>query len=119
MKWPALYMLPAALSVAATGFALHSVLERNSLKNKFERLLDSLKKLPADEQWLGISVSSLTFRHNSMATHLLDVCKRRGIGVITVGKRAKVVFFVGERRYPRPFPHFYAKDAFAGLNVVL
>ena len=91
MKWPALYMLPAALSVAATGFALHSVLERNSLKNKLDRLLDSLKKLPADEQWLGISVSSLTFRHNSMATHLLDVCKRRGIGVITVGKRAKVV----------------------------
>jgi hypothetical protein len=90
-KWPVLYVLPAALFIAAAGFVLHSVLEHNYLKNKMEHLLSDLKKLPADEQWLGISVSSLTFRQNSMAKHLLDVCERRGIGVITVGKRAKVV----------------------------
>jgi hypothetical protein len=90
-KWPVLYVLPTSLFIAAAGFVLHSVLERNYLKKKLENLLNDLKKLPADEQWLGISVSSLTFRQNSMAKHLLDICKRRGIGVITVGKRAKVV----------------------------
>lgn len=36
-------------------------------------------------------MSSLTFRNNSLASHMLAMCERRGIGVITVGKRAKVV----------------------------
>lgn len=86
-----LYALPIAAAVAAAGFVLHSMLEKNSLKRKLEQLLNDLKKAPADEQWLGISISSLVFRQNELAKHLLGICQRRGIGVITVGKRAKVV----------------------------
>jgi len=86
-----LYALPAAAAVAAAGFVLHSMLEKNRLQRKLEHLLNDLKKAPADQQWLGISISSLAFRQNELAKHLLSVCHRRGIGVITVGKRAKVV----------------------------
>ncbi len=87
----ALYALPVALLLGVVGLAAHSLLQKNRLKTKLEDLLDDLKKAPADEQWLGISISSLTFRNNDLSKHLLQVCQRRGIGVITVGKRAKVV----------------------------
>lgn len=87
-KLSLLYAAPAA---AAAVFVLHGYLERQGLKKKLGKLLDQMKKTPADEQWLGMSVSSLTFRGNVLAKHLLDLCERRGIGVITVGKRAKVV----------------------------
>ncbi|WP_161888598.1 hypothetical protein [Pontibacter russatus] len=88
---PYLYALPAAAAVAAAGYMLHSALAIRNLKRKLTALLNDLKKAPADEQWLGLSISSLAFRHNPLAKHLLAVCQRRGIGVITVGKRAKVV----------------------------
>lgn len=88
---PYIYALPIAVAVAAAGFVLHSILEKKNLKRKLEHLLNDLKKTPADEQWLGISISSLAFRRNDLAKHLLTICQRRGIGVITVGKRAKVV----------------------------
>lgn len=88
---PYVYALPLAAAVALLAFVLHSILEKKNLKRKLEILLNDLKKIPADEQWLGLSVSSLTFRHNDLAKHLLAICQRRGIGVITVGKRAKVV----------------------------
>ncbi|MCJ8167251.1 hypothetical protein MKJ04_20590 [Pontibacter sp. E15-1] len=85
------YALPLALVIAFAGLVLHSFLLKIRLQKKIEVLLDDLKNAPADEQWLGISVSSLTFRRNELAQHLLHVCQRRRIGVITVGKRAKVV----------------------------
>lgn len=88
---PYLYVLPAAAVVAVAGYALHGTLEKKHLKRKLEFLLNDLKKTPADEQWLGLSISSLSFRQNPLAKHLLAICERRGIGVITVGKRAKVV----------------------------
>ncbi|TPE43518.1 hypothetical protein [Pontibacter mangrovi] len=81
----------AAVAVAALTFVVHTYLERKYHFSKITSYLNELKRLPANEQWLGISVSSLTFRHNPLAKHLLSVCERRGIGVITVGKRAKVV----------------------------
>lgn len=87
--WALLYLLPVV--VAITGFILHSLLEKKYLERRLERLVDELKKTPADEQWLGISISSLALRHNALASHFISICKRRGIGVITVGKRAKVV----------------------------
>ncbi|MBF9253964.1 hypothetical protein I2I11_11730 [Pontibacter sp. 172403-2] len=84
-----LYLLPVVAGL--TGFILHSLLEKKYLKYRLKRLVDELKKTPADEQWIGISVSSLTFRHNALAAYFVNICKRRGIGVLTVGKRAKVV----------------------------
>ncbi|AKD02005.1 hypothetical protein POKO110462_13910 [Pontibacter korlensis] len=85
------YALTAAVALAVLTFALHSVLEKRYHTQKITRLLDELKKTPADEQWLGLSVSSLVFRHNYLAKHLLALCERRGIGLITVGQRAKIV----------------------------
>ncbi|PRY16520.1 hypothetical protein CLV24_101366 [Pontibacter ummariensis] len=87
--WLAFTLLPVL--VAITTFLLHSLLEKRYLQNKITAMVDEVRKLPANEQWLGISISSLTFRQNGLAQHLLDTCQRRGIGVITVGKRAKVV----------------------------
>ena len=87
--WAFLYVLPIVSAVS--GFVLYAVLEKNHLKRKVEHLLHDIKNLPADERWLGISISSLVFRNNDIAKHLLGVCQHHGIGVITVGKRAKVV----------------------------
>mgnify|MGYP005754236973 CR=1 FL=1 len=86
-------MLGLGLSVmiAFLGFVLHSILAKVYLKRKVTKLVDVLKLHQANEQWLGISISSLTFRNNSLANYLLKLCQRRGIGIITVGKRSKVV----------------------------
>lgn len=88
----AAYILPVVVALA--GNILYSILETQILTNKMKQVVDELKKLPADEQWLGLSISSLSFRHNLMANRLQDMCKRRGIGIITVGKRAKVVLLL-------------------------
>ncbi|WP_242916592.1 hypothetical protein [Pontibacter liquoris] len=85
----ALYVLPFMAGIG--GFILHSVLEKLYLKRKIAHLVGELKHTPANEQWLGISISSLVFRHNPLATHLIMTCQHRGIGLLTVGKRAKVV----------------------------
>ncbi|GAB3200330.1 hypothetical protein ABID22_003559 [Pontibacter aydingkolensis] len=77
--------------VAAVGFVLHTYLSKAYLKRNINTLVDELKKHQANEQWLGLSISSLIFRNNSLANYFLKLCQRRGIGVITVGKRSKVV----------------------------
>ena len=89
LHWALVYLLPVV--AALTGFVLHSLLEKKYLEHRLEQLVNELKNTPADEKWLGLSISSLTFRHNALANHFLDICKRRGIGIITVGKRAKVM----------------------------
>lgn len=83
--------LVAAIPLSAGTFALHTIAEKKLRKRQLLRLLDELKETPADEQWLGLSISSLTFRNNYLAKQLLAMCERRGIGIITVGQRAKVV----------------------------
>jgi hypothetical protein len=87
--WPLLYLAPVFVAIA--GFILHSQLEKRRLKQQQEKLVSELKQAPANEQWLGISVSSLHFRKNMLADNLLAICQRRHIGLITVGRRAKIV----------------------------
>ncbi|RIJ42841.1 hypothetical protein [Pontibacter oryzae] len=86
------------LGMATTGFVLHTVLDKQNRFRKISNLVDALKLTPANEQWLGLSISSLAFRNNSLANKLLELCERRGIGLITVGKRVKVVII----KEPRP-----------------
>ncbi|MBC5993471.1 hypothetical protein [Pontibacter cellulosilyticus] len=76
---------------AVAGFILHTYLLKYYLKRRVNNLLDVLKMHQSNEQWLGLSISSLVFRNNNLASYFLKLCQRRGIGVITVGKRAKVV----------------------------
>ncbi|WP_299824265.1 hypothetical protein [uncultured Pontibacter sp.] len=85
------YTWALTAAVAFAGFVLHTYLAKAYLKSSIEKVLEELKKYPANEQWLGISMSSLVFRNNSMASYFLKLCQRRGIGILTVGKRAKVV----------------------------
>lgn len=87
--WAFVFIFPIVAALA--GFVVYTILEKKHLKHKVELLLDDIMGLYADERWLGISVSSLVFRNNDIAKHLLSTCQRRGVGVITVGKRAKVV----------------------------
>lgn len=91
------WVLPVVVAIA--GFYLHSVLEKSLLKRKVRALVGELKQHQANEKWLGISVSSLCFRNNSLATYLLKYCQRRGIGMITVGKRSKVVMMQEARTF--------------------
>ncbi len=80
----------AVLAALAT-LILHSTVETNQLKKKIGCMVHNLRNFPANEQWLGISISSLIFRNNLLAHHLLTLCRQQGIGVLTVGQRAKVV----------------------------
>ncbi|MFT2010179.1 hypothetical protein ACMA1I_16005 [Pontibacter sp. 13R65] len=80
-----------AVAAALALFILHSVLEKKQLKGKISDLVDNVDSFPANEKWLGISISSLTFRNNDLARHLLQLCQQKGIGILTVGQRAKVV----------------------------
>lgn len=86
-------LLTWGMSVAAflVVFLAHSFLEEYRLRRKIRGMVDEMRKQPADEQWLGLSISSMCFRNNIMAQYLLNLCERRGIGLLTVGKRAKLV----------------------------
>ena len=75
---------------ALGGFILHTYLAKAYLKLQLESMIEEMKQYKANEQWLGLSVSSLVFRNNSLANYFLKLCQSRGIGLITVGKRAKV-----------------------------
>ena len=93
--WALLWLMP--LVAAITGFLIHSRLEMRSLGRQMEKMVEEIKKLPADERWLGISISSLIFRNNTLGDNLLELCRQKGIGLITVGKRAKVVLLQAPR----------------------
>lgn len=86
-----LVMLVAPVVVAPLGFMLHTYLLKKFRLRQVEQLLDTVKQIPADEQWIGLSVSSLVFRKNPLALAMLEMCNQKGIGLITVGQRAKVV----------------------------
>ncbi|MER2996314.1 hypothetical protein [Pontibacter populi] len=86
-----LVMLIAPIVVAPIGFMLHTFLIKKYNHRQLETLLDNVKLAPADEQWIGLSISSLVLRNNALAKTLLDMCHQKGLGLITVGKRSKVV----------------------------
>ena len=84
-------MLIAPIVVAPIGFMLHTFLLRKYHTRQLETLLNNVKQVPADEQWIGLSISSLVLRNNPLAKTLLEMCEQKGLGLITVGKRSKVV----------------------------
>jgi hypothetical protein len=83
--------LVAPLPLAIAGFTVHSLILKQVRINQVDKLLSQVKENPANEYWIGLSISSLTFRNNLLAKKMLQLCQRKGIGLITVGKRAKVV----------------------------
>ncbi|MEJ8756105.1 hypothetical protein WG947_03795 [Pontibacter sp. H259] len=86
-----LVMLIAPVIAAPLGFILHTFLLKKYRLRQLTALVDSIKQAPANEQWIGLSISSLVFRNNMLANVLQDLCRDNGIGLITVGKRCKVV----------------------------
>ncbi|MCC9167645.1 hypothetical protein [Pontibacter harenae] len=96
----------AALVVAATCFLIHSLLEKKFKVNKLRKIVSSFKQVPADEKWVGLSMSSLNFRRNRLAENFLALCRKNGIGVITVGQRAKVVLKQEPQQVPCPAEDF-------------
>ncbi|MCC9166627.1 hypothetical protein [Pontibacter harenae] len=87
--WAFVFIMPVVVTIAT--FVIHSLLEEKGLKRKINKVADQLKKQPANEQWLSMSVSSICFRNNLMASYLLHSLEARGIGLVTVGKRSKVI----------------------------
>ncbi len=83
------FVLPVVVALA--GFVVHTLLEKAYLTHRLTQLVDCLNQTPANELWLGISISSTSLKHNALAKHLVSACQQRGIGILTVGKRAKVV----------------------------
>ncbi|PKV63273.1 hypothetical protein [Pontibacter ramchanderi] len=94
-NWLALAILPAAL--AALVFFVHSRLCQHYMQQQLKEAVDQLKQQPGDHQWLGIQVSSLCWRGNAMANYLSKVCERKGIGLLTIGKRSRLTL----RQEPR------------------
>jgi hypothetical protein len=86
-----LVMLIAPVVIAPLGFILHSFLIKKYRLRQLETIVDNIKHTPANEQWIGLSVSSLVFRKNVLATAFMEMCRDKGIGLLTVGKRCKVV----------------------------
>lgn len=85
-QWIALVLLPVLL--ALTGFYAHTTLQKRYIHKQLRAAVDELKQLPADHQWLGIRISSLYWRGNSMANYLSKICERKGIGLVTIGKKS-------------------------------
>ncbi|NDK55004.1 hypothetical protein [Pontibacter fetidus] len=98
-----LVMLIAPVVVAPIGFLLHTHFLKKYLNHQVETLLNNVKQVPADEQWIGLSISSLVFRNNPLAKIVLDMCRDKGIGLITVGQRSKVVLM--QRPQNKPSRH--------------
>lgn len=85
--WLALAVLPLLLAVA--GFATHALLRKRYLQQQLHAAVDHLKQQPADHQWLAVQISSLSWRGNAMADYLSKLCERRGVGLLTLGNRAR------------------------------
>lgn len=82
-------------------------------KRKMMGLVNYLKRLPANEKWIGLSISSQAFKRNKLAESFLATCRDKGIGVITVGKRSKVVLMLEPKSYNRrsgDFLSFYKSE---------
>ncbi len=94
-NWLMMALIPAILAVA--GFILHSNLRKRYMQQQLKAAVDQLKQQPADHQWLGLQVSSLCWRGNAMADYLSKLCERKGIGLLTVGKRSRLTL----RQEPR------------------
>ncbi|MBX0335247.1 hypothetical protein K3G39_18590 [Pontibacter sp. HSC-14F20] len=94
-SWLAMAAIPALLAVA--GFVLHSRLRKRYIQQQMKTTVDQLKQQPGDHQWLGIQVSSLCWHGNAMANYLSKLCERKGIGLLTVGKRSRLTL----RQEPR------------------
>lgn len=94
-SWLAFAIVPVLLAV--TGFYLHATLRKRYLLRQLNTAVEELKQQPADHQWLGVRVSSLYWRDNPMADYLSKLCEKRGIGLITVGRRARLTL----RQEPR------------------
>lgn len=82
-----LFALPVAYF---TSFFTHRTIRQRQVSN----VVEAFKRLPSNQKWLGISISSQIVKRNKLADHLLAVCRERGIGVLTVGKRSKVVLML-------------------------
>ncbi|SIT93863.1 hypothetical protein [Pontibacter indicus] len=95
-SWLIMASIPALL--AFIGFHLHSRLRKRYIQQQLKAAVDQLKQQPADHQWLGIRVSSLCWRSNAMADYLSKLCERKGIGLLTVGKRSRLTL----HQEPRP-----------------
>lgn len=102
-----------AFVTAVIGFILHSYLEKTYLMLKIRIIMDEVIKYKANEQWYGISISSLTFRNNSLASYFLELCQRRGVGLVTVGRRSKVILMQEPRTHicrKGDFLSYYASE---------
>jgi len=86
-----LVMFIAPVVVGPIGFILHTFLLKKYRLRQLAAMVDAVKNFPANEQWIGLSISSLTFRNNAIAKALQELCRDNGIGLLTVGKRCKVV----------------------------
>jgi hypothetical protein len=98
-----LVMLIAPVVVAPIGYLLHTHFVKKYLNHQIENLLNNVKQVPADEQWIGLSISSLVFRNNPLAKIVMDMCRDKGIGLITVGQRNKVILM--QRPQNKPSRH--------------
>ncbi|MDO6390192.1 hypothetical protein Q4E40_08645 [Pontibacter sp. BT731] len=94
-SWLAMAAIPAILAVA--GFVLHSRFRKHYIQQQLKVAVDQLKQQPGDHQWLGIQVSSLCWRGNAMADYLSKLCERKGVGLLTIGKRSRLTL----RQEPR------------------
>lgn len=108
------YVIPATFIVLVASFTGHTILEKRFLKAQVLKSVETLKEMPANNLWLGITISSLVFRNNALATTLVEACKASGIGLITVGKRSKVVLHTkpdSSKKYYRDYLVHYASEA--------
>jgi hypothetical protein len=95
-KWYLIWLLPFLLSTV--GFYLHTILEERYLKNKIRKIVAQFS-FHANEKWIGLTISSLTFRNNSLASYFLQCCQKKGLGILTVGKRSKVTLILEPRSF--------------------
>lgn len=82
-------------------------------KRQLVSMVNTLKRLPANQKWIGISISSQVFKGNKLADNFLAICREKGIGIITVGKRSKVVLMLEPKIYSRrsgDFLSFYKSE---------
>ncbi len=84
-------MFIAPVVVAPVSFMLHTYLIKKFRNRQVETIIEKVRTLPANEKWIGLSMSSLVFRNNPLAKFTLELCHEKGLGLISVGKRNKVV----------------------------
>lgn len=101
------------ISGFAVGTILYGIITLNDFSHKVIAVVKQIGQYPANEQWLAFSQDSLNSISDKKQKDMLRICKSRGIGVLIVQQKGRVVIKNKPKsrwNWGRDYLRFYALE---------